>query len=199
MTWHWCNGADDSRSASATRAAILSGERSGSRAKRLGSGMATAASDAPSQRKTRSMERNARRCAARRSKLDGKVKVQLFQHLGTGDAAAPFSTTPSYQAKVSLDSGDFERWKARNSAFLHEDLDGDGVAELYVLEKTRSGHRFAIRKGRRDVGGYAASEAPQWAGEVEGVESVTVRTLRDGASQVIVFVRATGFAFAEFR
>ena len=67
------------------------------------------------------------------SRFFGKVPVTLFIHRGSGRAEAPFSRTPDFSMKCSVPSSDFENWGAHNSLAIHEDLTGDGVAELAHL------------------------------------------------------------------
>ncbi|MCA9319659.1 MAG: VCBS repeat-containing protein [Planctomycetes bacterium] len=124
----------------------------------------------------------------------GKVQVQVFCHLGTGNLDVPFNGQPDFTIEEGLDSKDFEDLGMRNTRLLGDDLTGDGIGDLVRIDRAGSGeHKWRVFAGSTDAKqGFTIQGDAVAEGRIAGLEKVAVRTLQDGHALVLVLITKTG-------
>jgi hypothetical protein len=119
--------------------------------------------------------------------LASRVPARVFIHRGVrgGDL---FESTPFFKATFQMSTADFERWGVRRSPVLHEDIDGDGVVDLFLMKGSGREHLLTIRRGVVRDGVFSILDEPILEESIKGVENVSFRTIRSGqvGSHVIV-------------
>ena len=121
------------------------------------------------------------------SRLFNRVPVKLFIHNGrtTGNR---YSGTPDQTLKLDVPRGDFERWSARNSVFLRDDVTGDDVVDLVHVTRKSGKRSVTVRPGVLSDGNYSIADDASFAHAAPDVEDVSVRTLTETGPASIVVV-----------
>ena len=120
----------------------------------------------------------------------GRVPVRLAVHLARNNGPKLFDGAPDLSLERSVDTKDFERWAARNSLFLGDDLTGDGIVDLIEIRRSsKNRHRWKLFPGSLDPKGrLGISKEASMTGEVEDLVDASVRALRKGGHQHLILV-----------
>ncbi len=120
----------------------------------------------------------------------GRVPVRLAVHLAHKDTPRLFDGAPDLSLERSVDTKDFERWAARNSLFIGDDLTGDGVVDLVEIRpSSKTGHRWKLYPGSlAPKGRLSISKKASKSGEIIGLADASVRALREGGPQRLILV-----------
>ncbi|MCB9833125.1 MAG: VCBS repeat-containing protein [Planctomycetes bacterium] len=134
-------------------------------------------------------------------RMMGTVKVAFRIHRGTPKAASPFELQPSRLLDLDLSKDDFGRWGARRNFAVGTDLDGDGIGDLFRMADAGGGrHRLLVFKGgRKKDGELVFADEASASLDAGTFETLSLRSMRPGASTDLVLIRERSLGLVTFR
>ena len=124
--------------------------------------------------------------------LASRVPARVFIHRGVRGPAL-FEATPFFKQTFQLSAADFERWGVRKSPVLHEDIDGDGIVDLFLMSSRDREHLLTIRRGRVTDGAYSIDSEPMFNVTIANAENVSLRSVASSQKGSHVIVQGRTF------
>ncbi len=120
----------------------------------------------------------------------GRVPVRMAIHLARKNGSRLFEGAPDVSLERSVDTHDFERWAARNSLFLGDDVTGDGLVDLIEIRPSSKGrHAWHLFPGHLGPEGRLSIVKEASAkGEISGMIDASVRALRENGPQRLILI-----------
>ncbi|MFT7619434.1 MAG: hypothetical protein ACI97A_003088 [Planctomycetota bacterium] len=120
----------------------------------------------------------------------GNIKVSFNVYIAKKDDKNPFLAQPDLTANYRVPKSDYAKWSVRNNYILHEDLNGDGIADLFQMVPTKGGHILSVSAGRKDRGKPLVFDDKPFISAIEGdIKNVTFRTMTTNKPVCMVIIK----------